>query len=212
MNAEGRIRTAARWIQGANSALNGAAAPPGAGYGRSRWQRATEANRAVEYAVKGMVIAIEGRVEPRHSMRQLAYHLRGRGEDFAIELLDELEPEKGRTPTAYHEFEDPERKELSDERLDRIMRAAAALVDHCEKRVRELAREQRIEVDLRPPADDWQPAAGMRREAAPTVASGNEAHEPAEAPDPAEESAGAERRRDGTARPGEDKGNADGGR
>ena len=94
------------------------------------------------------------------------------------------------------------------------MRAAAKLVDNCEKRVRELARQHRIEVELRPPADDWQPPAGMRREAATTVAIGSEAHEPAEATDPPEGRAGesAERRRDGTARPGEDEGNGHGGR
>lgn len=51
MNAEGRILTAARWISGANGTLGGAAGTTGLGYGK--WQRATEANRAVEYAIQG---------------------------------------------------------------------------------------------------------------------------------------------------------------
>ena len=45
MNAEGRIVTAARWISGANGTLGGAAGTTGLGYGKSKWQRATEANR-----------------------------------------------------------------------------------------------------------------------------------------------------------------------
>lgn len=56
MNAAGRILTAARWISGANGTLGGAAGTTGLGYGKSKWQRATEANRAVEYAIKGVVI------------------------------------------------------------------------------------------------------------------------------------------------------------
>lgn len=62
MNAEGRILTAARWISGANGTLGGAAGTTGLGYGKSKWQRATEANRAVEYAIKGAVMALDGRV------------------------------------------------------------------------------------------------------------------------------------------------------
>ena len=99
MNAEGRILTAARWISGANGTLGGAAGATGLGYGKSRWQRATEANRAVEYAIKGVVMALDGRVNQRHNSRELAHHLQRRGEDVGMAQLDDVEPQKGRTPT-----------------------------------------------------------------------------------------------------------------
>ncbi len=108
MNAEGRILTAARWISGANGTLGGAASTSGLGYGKSKWQRATEANRAVEYAIKGVVMALDGRVNQRHNSRELAHHLQRRGEDVGMARLDDVEPQKGRTPTPYEEFENPE--------------------------------------------------------------------------------------------------------
>lgn len=72
MNAEGRIATAARWISGANGTLGGAAGTTVLGYGKSKWQRATEANRAVEYAIKGVIMALDGRVNQRHISRSPA--------------------------------------------------------------------------------------------------------------------------------------------
>ena len=105
MNAEGRIVTAARWISGANGTLGGAAGTTGLGYGKSKWQRATEANRAVEYAIKGVVMALDGRVNQRHNSRELAHHLQRRGEHVGMAQLDDVEPQKGRTPTPYEEFE-----------------------------------------------------------------------------------------------------------
>ena len=115
MNAEGRILTAARWISGANGTLGGAASTTGLGYGKSKWQRATEANRAVEYAIKGVFMALDGRVNQRHNSRELAHHLQRRGEDVGMAQLDDVEPQKGRTPTPYEEFENPEFKDLSTE-------------------------------------------------------------------------------------------------
>ena len=141
MNAEGRILIAARWISGANGTLGGAAGTTGVGYGKSKWQRATEANRAVEYAIKGVVMALDGRVNQRHNSRELAHHLQRRGEDVGMAQLDDVEPQKGRTPTPYEEFENPEFKDLSNEQTARILRAAATIVGNCERRVEELARE-----------------------------------------------------------------------
>ena len=34
-------------------------------------------NRAVEYAIKGVVMALDGRVNQRHDSRELAHHLHG---------------------------------------------------------------------------------------------------------------------------------------
>ena len=73
--------TAARWISGANGTLGGAAATTGLGGGTSTWQRATEADRAVGYAIKGVVMALDGRVNQRHNSRELAHHLQRCGED-----------------------------------------------------------------------------------------------------------------------------------
>ena len=89
MNAEGRIVTAAGWISGANGTLGGAAGTNGLGYGKSRWQRATEANRAVEYAIEGVVMALDGRVNQRHNSRELAHYLQRRGEDVGSAHLDD---------------------------------------------------------------------------------------------------------------------------
>lgn len=148
MNAEGRIVTAARWISGANGTLGGAAGTTGLGYGKSKWQRATEANRAVEYAIKGVVMALDGRVNQRHNSRERAHHLQRRGEDVGMAQLDDVEPQRGRTPTPYEEFENPEFKDLSDEQTARILRAAETIVGNCERRVEELAREHNIKVEL----------------------------------------------------------------
>ena len=164
MNAEGRILTAARWISGANGTLGGAAGTTGLGYGKSKWQRATEANRAVEYAIKGVVIALDGRVNQRHNSRELAHHLQRRGEDVGMAQLDDVEPQRGRTPTPYEEFENPEFKDLSDEQTARILRAAETIVGNCERRVEELAREHNIEVELGVPAESWSPPADVREE------------------------------------------------
>lgn len=210
MNAEGRILTAARWISGANGTLGGAAGTTGLGYGKSKWQRATEANRAVEYAIKGVVMALDGRVNQRHNSRELAHHLQRRDEDVGMARLDDVEPRKGRTPTPYEEFENPEFKDLSDEQMARILRAAATIVGNCERRVGELAREHNIKVELGVPAEGWSPPADVREElekrAARNVPIGSRAREPAEAPDRAEGAAdrsSPDRRvRDGT--PGDD--------
>ena len=190
MNAEGRIVTAARWISGANGTLGGAAGTTGLGYGKSKWQRATEANRAVEYAIKGVVMALDGRVNQRHNSRELAHHLQRRGEDVGMAQLDDVQPQKGRTPTPYEEFENPEFKDLSDEQTARILRAAETIVGNCERRVEELAREHNIKVELGVPAESWSPPADVREElekrAARNVPIGNQASEPAEEPDRAE--------------------------
>lgn len=190
MNADGRIVSAARWISGANGTLGGAAATTGLGYGKSKWQRATEANRAVEYAIKGVVIALDGRVNQRHNTRELAHHLQRRGEDVGMADLDDVEPQKGRTPTPYEEFENPEFKDLSDEQTARILRAAATIVGNCERRVEELAREHNIQVELGVPAGGWSPPADVREEleqrAARNVPIGSQAREPAEVPDQAD--------------------------
>ena len=188
MNAEGRIVTAARWIGGANGTLGGAAGATGLGYGKSRWQRATEANRAVEYAIKGVVMALDGRVNQRHNSRELAYYLQRRGEDVGMAQLDDVEPQKGRTPTAYEEFENPEFKDLSDEQTARILRAASTIVGNCERRVEELAREHDVKIELGVPAEGWSPPADVREEleerAARNVPVGdNQESEPAEEPD-----------------------------
>ena len=90
MNAEGRIVTAARWISGANGTLGGAAATTGLGGGTSTWQRATEADRAVGYAIKGVVMALDGRVNQRHNSRELAHHLQRCGEDVGMTHLDDV--------------------------------------------------------------------------------------------------------------------------
>ena len=164
MNAEGRILTGARWISGANGTLAGAAGTTGLGYGKSKWQRATEANRAVEYAIKGVVMALNGRVSQRHNSHELAYHLERRGEDVGIAQLDDVEPQKGRTPTPYEEFENPKFKDLSDEQTARILRAAETIVANCERRVDELAREHNIKVELGVPAAGWTPPADVREE------------------------------------------------
>ena len=190
MNAEGRIVTAARWISGANGTLGGAAGTTGLGYGKSKWQRATEANRAVEYAIKGVVMALDGRVNQRHNSRELAHHLQRRGEDVGMAQLDDVQPQKGRTPTPYEEFENPEFKDLSDEQTARILRAAETIVGNCERRVEELAREHNIKVELGVPAEGWSPPADVREElekrAARNVPIGNQAREPVEEPDRAE--------------------------
>ena len=190
MNAEGRIVTAARWISGANGTLGGAAGTTGLGYGKSKWQRATEANRAVEYAIKGVVMALDGRVNQRHNSRELAHHLQRRGEDVGMAQLDDVEPQKGRTPTPYEEFENPEFKDLSDEQTARILRAAETIVGNCEQRVEELAHEHNIKVELGVPAEGWSPPTDVREElekrAARNVPIGNQAREPAEEPDRAE--------------------------
>ena len=190
MNAEGRILIAARWISGANGTLGGAASTTGLGYGKSRWQRATEANRAVEYAIKGVVMALDGRVNQRHNSRELAHHLQRRGEDVGIAQLDDVEPQKGRTPTPYEEFENPEFKDLSDEQTARILRAAATIVGNCERRVEALAREHNINVELGVPAEGWSPPADVREElekrAARNVPLRSRVREPAEASDRAE--------------------------
>ena len=190
MNAEGRIVTAARWISGANGTLGGAAGTTGLGYGKSKWQRATEANRAVEYAIKGVVMALDGRVNQRHNSRELAHHLQRRGEDVGMAQLDDVQPQKGRTPTPYEEFENPEFKDLSDEQTARILRAAETIVGNCERRVEELAREHNIKVELGVPAESWSPPADVREElenrAARNVPIGNQAREPVEEPDRAE--------------------------
>jgi HEPN domain-containing protein len=164
MNAEGRIVTAARWISGANGTLGGAAGTTGLGYGKSKWQRATEANRAVEYAIKGVVMALDGRVDQRHNSRELAHHLQRRGEDVGMAQLDDVQPQKGRTPTPYEEFENPEFKDLSDEQTARILRAAATIVGNSERRVQALGREHDIKVELGVPAEGWTPPADVRDE------------------------------------------------
>ena len=104
--------------------------------------------------------------------------------------LDDVEPQQGRTPTPYQEFENPEFKDLSDEQTARILRAAATIVGNCERRVEELAREHNIQVDLGVPAEGWRPPADVREEleerAARNVPIGSRAREPSEAPDRAE--------------------------
>ena len=60
--------------------------------------------------IKGVVMALDGRVNQRHNSRELAHHLQRRGEDVGMAQLDDLEPQKGRTPTPYEEFENPEFK------------------------------------------------------------------------------------------------------
>ena len=95
----------------------------------------------MEYAIKGVVMALDGRVNQRHNSRELAHHLQRRGEDVGMAQLDDVEPQKGRTPTPYEEFENPEFKDLSDEQTARILRAAETIVGNCERRVEELARE-----------------------------------------------------------------------
>lgn len=218
MNAEGRIVTAARWISGANGTLGGAAGTTGLGYGKSRWQRATEANRAVEYAIKGVVMALDGRVNQRHNSRELAHYLQRRGEDVGIDHLDDVEPQKGRTPTPYEEFENPEFKDLNDEQTARILRAAATIVGNCERRVEELAREHDIKVALGVPEEGWTPPADVKDElekrAARNVTIGSQAREPVEAPDRAESAAdkSGQDRRAGSGTPGDDGPDDHGGR
>ena len=174
--------TAARWITGANGTLSAAASTTGVGYGKSKWQRATEANRAVEYAIKGMVMALEGRVNQRHNSRELAHHLQRRGEDVGMAELDKVEPQKGRTPTAYEEFENPEFRDLSDEQTARILRAATTIVGTCEQRVRDLAREHNINVELGVPAGNWSPPTDVT-ERLEERAARNRRTEPREKPD-----------------------------
>ena len=144
----------------------------------------TEANRAVEYAIKGVVMALDGRVDQRHNSRELAHHLQPRGEDVGMAQLDDVEPQQGRTPTPYEEFENPEFKDLSDEQTARILRAAATIVGNCERRVEELAREHNIKVELGVRAEGWSPPADVRDElekrAARNVPVGSQAREPAE--------------------------------
>ena len=53
-------------------------------------QRAPEANRAVEYAVRGMIIAIKGRVEPRHEDEHMSRRSNeGRTCDAVIRVLEQ---------------------------------------------------------------------------------------------------------------------------
>ena len=118
----------------------------------------------MEYAIKGVVMALDGRVNQRHNSRELAHHLQRRGEDVGMAQLDDVEPQKGRTPTPYEEFENPEFKDLSDEQTARILRAAETMVGNCERRVEELAREHNIKVELGVPAESWSPPADVREE------------------------------------------------
>ena len=164
MNAEGRIVTAARWISGANGTLGGAAATTGLGGGTSTWQRATEADRAVGYAIKGVVMALDGRVNQRHNSRELAHHLQRCGEDVGMTHLDDVESQKGRGPSPYEEFENPEFKDLSEEKTARILLAAATIVGNSERRVQALGREHDIKVELGVPAEGWTPPADVRDE------------------------------------------------
>ena len=97
---------------------------------------------------------------------------------------------KGRTPTPYEEFENPEFKDLSDEQTARILRAVATIVGNCERRVEALAREHNINVELGVPAEGWSPPADVREEleerAARNVPLRSRVREPAEASDRAE--------------------------
>ena len=135
-------------------------------------------------------MALDGRVNQRHNSRELAHHLQRRGEDVGMAQLDDVQPQKGRTPTPYEEFENPEFKDLSDEQTARILRAAETIVGNCERRVEELAREHNIKVELGVPAESWSPPADVREElenrAARNVPIGNQAREPVEEPDRAE--------------------------
>ena len=144
MTAEGRIQSAARWIRGANSLMASAVGTTDVGYDKSRWQRIGDALRAVEYAVKGLVIAVDGRVGRRHNTRELAFHLLARGEDVGVEDLDRMKLDKGREFNAYAEFEEPDFEDLDENRTAEILRAAMRIVSNCERRVRALARQHKV--------------------------------------------------------------------
>lgn len=147
MTAEGRIRSAARWIRGAYGLMASAVGKTDVGYDKSRWQRIGDATRAVEYAVKGLVFAVDGRVGQRHNTRELAFHLLARGESVGVEDLDRMKLDKGREFNAYAEFEEPDFEDLDENRTAEILRAAMRIVSNCERRVRVLAREHNVPVD-----------------------------------------------------------------
>ena len=155
MNAEGRILAASRRIQDANGTLASAAAATDLGYEKSKWQRIVEANRAVECAIKGVAMALDGRVRQRCNSRELALHLHHRGEDVGVGELDELEVQRGRTPTAYDEFENPELTDISDEETQRALEAATTIVGKCQRRVRKAALRHRIHVSFGTPGGTW---------------------------------------------------------
>ena len=94
---------------------------------------------------KGVVMALDGRVNQRHNSRELAHHLQRRGEDVGMAQLDDVEPQRGRTPTPYEEFENLEFKDLSDEQTARILRAVEMIVGNCERRVEDTTSRYRPE-------------------------------------------------------------------
>ena len=158
MTAEGRIHGAARWMRGANGLMASAVGKTDVGYDKSRWQRIGDATRAVEYAIKGLAIAVEGHVRRRHNARDLAFHLLARGEDVGVDNLGRMNIEKGREFNAYDEFEEPDFEDLDENRTAGILRAAVQIVGNCERRVQELAREHKVPVDLVPrTGSSWQP-------------------------------------------------------
>ena len=71
------------------------------GYDKSLWQRVSEATRAVEYAVKGVMIALDGRVGQRHNTRALAFELQHRGEDIGVAQLEQLRTDDKHEVDAY---------------------------------------------------------------------------------------------------------------
>lgn len=163
MTVEGRIQSAARWIRGANGLMASAVGKTDVGYDKSRWQRIGDATRAVEYAVKGLVIAVDGHVGRRHNTRELAFHLLARGENVGVEDLDRMKLDKGREFNAYAEFEEPDFEDLNENRTAEILRAAMRIVSNCERRVRALVRQHKVPADLVPrTGSSWQPPEDVR--------------------------------------------------
>ena len=163
MTADGRIQSAARWIRGAYGLMASAVGNTDVGYDKSRWQRIGDATRAVEYAVKGLVFAVDGRVGQRHNTRELAFHLLARGENVGIEDLDRMKLDKGREFNAYAEFEEPDFEDVDENRTAEILRAAMRIVSNCERRVRALARQHNVPADLAPrTGSSWQPPEDVR--------------------------------------------------
>ena len=163
MTAEGRIQSAARWIRGAYGLMASAVGKSDVGYDKSRWQRIGDATRAVEYAVKGLAFAVDGRVGQRHNTRELAFHLLARGENVGVEDLDRMKLDKGREFNAYAEFEEPDFEEVDENRTAEILRAAMRIVSNCERRVRALARQHNVPADPAPrTGSSWQPPEDVR--------------------------------------------------
>ena len=163
MTAEGRIQSAARWIRGAYGLMASAVGKTDVGYDKSRWQRIGDATRAVEYAVKGLAFAVDGRVGQRHNTRELAFHLLARGENVGIEDLDRMKLDKGREFNAYAEFEEPDFEDVDENRTAEILRAAMRIVSNCERRVRALARQYNVPANLAPrTGSSWQPPEDVR--------------------------------------------------